>query len=135
MHRLLIILIMAGSAFADFRWSHEPIFKNIDASACHFVGSAYLASSLEHVGLKWWQSDLIAVGLGLGWEIKDGLVPYEKYGWLGGEGFSFGDLTCNICGVVSNRAFQAVLKKVKADKRKRHTLRYDWSKEKFKCGD
>ncbi len=37
--------------------------------------------------------------IGLLWEIKDALLPYEKYGWWGGEGFSWKDLTANMIGM------------------------------------
>lgn len=42
-----------------------------------------------------------AFALGLGNEIKDALVPYEKYGRIGGEGFSWKDLFANVVGIVA----------------------------------
>jgi uncharacterized protein YfiM (DUF2279 family) len=37
--------------------------------------------------------------IGLLWEIKDAIVPYEKHGWWGGEGFSWKDLVANVIGI------------------------------------
>lgn len=42
---------------------------------------------------------VLLFAIGLLWEIKDALMPYEKYGWWGGEGFSWKDLTANIIGI------------------------------------
>lgn len=109
----LLLLLIPTCLFANFRWSEQKIMDNPDASALHFVGSAYLSNSLESCGLKWYQADLITLGLGLSYEVKDGFVPYEKYGIIGGEGFSKNDLLCDLMGVVTNRLFQIVIKKVK----------------------
>lgn len=45
--------------------------------------------------------------IGLLWEIKDALMPYEKYGWWGGEGFSWKDTAANLVGIVLGLALQA----------------------------
>jgi len=41
-----------------------------------------------------------ALALGLANEVKDALLPYEKYGWIGGEGFSYKDMLANCGGVL-----------------------------------
>lgn len=112
---ILLYLIPIQSFSLDFRWSNQPIDQNIDASALHLVGSAYLSSTLEDCGLKWYQADLISFGLGLTWEFKDGLMPYEKHGWIGGEGFSKNDLFCDLTGIVTNRLFHVVLRKIRCE--------------------
>ena len=33
------------------------------------------------------------------WELKDSIMPYEKYGWIGGEGFSWKDLIADSVGI------------------------------------
>ncbi|MGH7595552.1 MAG: hypothetical protein ACREOI_04330 [bacterium] len=45
--------------------------------------------------------------IGLLWEIKDALMPYEKYGWWGGEGFSWKDLAANIVGIALGLALRS----------------------------
>ena len=110
--KIIFFLLIPTSLFAKFRVSEQKIMDNPDASILHFVGSAYLSSSLEECGLKWYQADLITLGLGLSYEIKDGFVPYEKHGIIGGEGFSKNDLLCDFMGVVTNRLFHIGLKKL-----------------------
>lgn len=56
----------------------------------HFLGGWLLFPLLaKYVGI------LTAIAISLGfwwlWEVKDALVPYEKVGWLGGDGFSWKD--------------------------------------------
>lgn len=120
MKKFLLILLLAGVSQAGWRWSRSLVFTDPDADACHAVGSAYLASSMQAVGLKWWQADLAALSAGLTWEIKDGLVPWERYGWIGGEGFSAGDVVCNLTGIVTNRLFHILLNKVKGNEKISH---------------
>lgn len=36
--------------------------------------------------------------LGILWEVKDALLPYEKVGFWGGDGFSFKDLAADAVG-------------------------------------
>jgi len=110
---ILLILLITLSSFAQFRVSYEPIWQNPDASVLHFVGSAFLATKLEDCGLKWWQADLITLGLGTAWEVKDGLLPYERFGYAGGEGFGRGDMICNLSGVVFNRLLRVAIKRIR----------------------
>ncbi|MDQ7052701.1 MAG: hypothetical protein Q9P14_07365 [candidate division KSB1 bacterium] len=37
--------------------------------------------------------------IGILWEIKDALLPYEKAGFWGGDGFSWKDLLANFAGI------------------------------------
>ena len=41
----------------------------------------------------------ILLMIGILWEIKDALLPYEKVGFWGGDGFSWKDLMANIAGI------------------------------------
>lgn len=34
------------------------------------------------------------------WECKDALLPWEKYGWWGGDGFSWRDLIASYLGIL-----------------------------------
>ena len=103
---LLIVLcffvISDGQEYFKWRWSDQPITQNPDASGLHFVGSYTLAGSFDN-SVPWWESDLTTLGLGIAWEIKDGLVPWELAGFLGGEGFSWGDIICDSGGILLHR--------------------------------
>lgn len=123
--RLLILLVLCSQMLAqfyapdrdpnidvgDWRTSDQPISFNLAASMSHVAGSAYLAIILEeHV--DWWQADLLVLTAGFLWEVKDGYVPWEKAGALGGEGFSSNDLKMDILGITLNRALPPLLDQV-----------------------
>ena len=76
------------------------------------LGTGLLSFSFDRMGFKWYQSDLMAMGLGLLWEIKDSVVDWEKVGYWGGEGFSVMDLKTDFAGVVINRALSYGFSKV-----------------------
>jgi VanZ family protein len=52
---------------------------------------------------------ILLFAIGLLWEIKDALMPYEKYGWWGGEGFSWKDLIANIIGIALGLALRSMI--------------------------
>ncbi|MCF7823033.1 MAG: hypothetical protein K9N35_02580 [Candidatus Marinimicrobia bacterium] len=138
---IFIVFIIAGQLTAqgyrppndpnidigDWRVSKEPIEFNLYASLSHAMGSAYIANVLED-HLVWWQADLTTLSLGLLWEIKDGYVPWEKAGFLGGEGFSSNDLKMDMLGIATNRVLPLLIQKVLQVKgkpdRSRHTLHF-----------
>ncbi len=65
----------------------------------HLLASAALA----YVGtffIPLLMACIVALLIGFLWEYKDGLMPYEKYGWFGGEGFSWKDLIADFVGIV-----------------------------------
>lgn len=37
--------------------------------------------------------------IGIIWEVKDAFLPWEKFGWYGGDGFSMKDLIADMSGV------------------------------------
>ncbi|MFH1320440.1 MAG: hypothetical protein ABII90_07295 [Bacteroidota bacterium] len=107
MKKFLLILICLfsisyGQEYFKWRWSESPITQNPDASGLHFVGSYTLAGSFDN-SMPWWGSDLATLGLGTVWEIKDALIPWELIGFIGGEGFSWGDFYCDTGGIVLHR--------------------------------
>ncbi len=53
---------------------------------------AGLLLKLDHTGF-------ILLILGVLWEIKDALLPYERAGFWGGDGFSWKDLVANGLGI------------------------------------
>lgn len=42
---------------------------------------------------------ILTLFIGYLWEVKDGYMPYEIYGWWGGEGFSWKDLIADSVGI------------------------------------
>ncbi|MDD2869651.1 hypothetical protein [Neomegalonema sp.] len=48
--------------------------------------------------------------VGFMWEIKDGFMPWEKYGFWGGEGFCWKDLVSTVAGALLGVLIDAVLK-------------------------
>lgn len=44
---------------------------------------------------------LLVLFIGALWEQKDAVMPYEKYGWFGGEGFSWKDLIADFVGIAA----------------------------------
>jgi len=106
---LFVVILLAfvtdrchGQEMFEWRWSHDAILKNPDASGLHMVGSYSLAGSFDNT-MKWWESDLLSIGFGVGWEVKDALIPWEKVGVLGGEGFSVNDIKMDLAGIVVHR--------------------------------
>ncbi len=67
----------------------------------HFVGGIILGIVFE---LE------TATALGWSWEIKDGYVPYEKVGFLGGDGFSWKDGSATQLGIMFGSGFREIFK-------------------------
>lgn len=111
---LIVIFVMVESLFSQeylkWRWSDQPIMQMPDASFLHMVGSAYLAETLSK-RMHPLKADLLTLSLGIAWEIKDGLIPYEEAGYLGAEGFSVNDLKMDIIGIIMNRLGGYLLKR------------------------
>lgn len=102
----IVLFVMLESLFSqeyfEWRWSDQPTMQMPDASLLHMVGSAYLAETLSKK-MHPLKADLLALSFGIAWEVKDGLIPYEKAGFWGAEGFSVNDLKMDILGIVMNR--------------------------------
>ena len=109
---LTILTNQLSAQDIKWRWSKSTFDVSPEANTAHFIGSAFLADFLETRGMKWWQADLTAIGLGLAWEVKDGLIPFEKVPVFGSEGFSMMDAKLDIAGVVLNRVTNLALNKI-----------------------
>lgn len=97
-----IFLIVTSSSFADFRVSHVGwnsqdgvIFKSDKFEHCLASSVIYGITRQKHDPLE---SLFITTGLSVAWEIKDGFIPFEKYGRLGGEGFCIRDVFASFVG-------------------------------------
>lgn len=103
MKKLIILLVFVSfPVFAQFRiaddhWDSKQgtVLKHDKLE--HFAVSSGLTIGLQILDKKnGWKYALLS---GFLWEIKDGLMPYEKYGEFGGEGFSSKDLIADAVGV------------------------------------
>ena len=65
----------------------------------HFVGSAGAYFFFRHKEYTEMESIRYSFYLGLGKECVDALLPWEKYGRWGGDGFSKYDLYYDIAGI------------------------------------
>ena len=94
----------------QWKWSNAPLFDHRQpmATQFHIMGSAYMSSLFDN-HMEWWKADLLSLGVGVAWEVKDGLVPYDQLKTykvisnLGGEGFSYTDLLADAMGIITNR--------------------------------
>jgi hypothetical protein len=105
---IFVVLFSFSTAHAqeyfEWRWDYDPIMKDVDASAMHFVGCAQIAGITDNF-ISWYKADLLTFGLGVAWEIKDAWVPYELAGQWGAQGFGINDLKLDLAGIITNRIF------------------------------
>jgi len=100
----LIIIINNNYLFAQIKWRTLPWAEDkFDSRWGSGIISQY--DKMEHftcytaatAALDDWK---LSLAIGIAWEIKDALIPYEKYGhFWGGDGFSFKDLAANMVGI------------------------------------
>ena len=85
--------------FANDKWNSRQGFIIAYDKLEHFLGSFVLAYFLSL-----WVNPLLSAmttfTLGFLWEIKDAFYPYEVYGILGGDGFSYKDLAADYIGAM-----------------------------------
>ena len=101
---VIVISDADGQTPEYFKWrvSDEKIQECADCSFGHATASYILACEFSN-NMVWWKADLLALGIGITWEVKDGYVPWEKIGILGGEGFSKWDLLSDFTGIAIHR--------------------------------
>ena len=97
---LIIILMVTTIGFSktEWRWADDTAEFTMDKEA-HFVGSAGAYFFFRHKDYTEKESILYSFYLGLGKECIDALLPWEKYGRWGGDGFSKYDLAYDIAGI------------------------------------
>lgn len=117
MKSIVLLLLLVGLSFSQdksidyFEWRTYPVpeIADVDQLALSMVGPAYLARTYDDY-MPWWQADILAFSSSILWEVKDGLIPAEKAGFLGGEGFNSVDLKCGAIGILLNRAIPVIVK-------------------------
>jgi len=103
MLKLLVgtFLLLAGLLHysPSFRMSYDTLAFTGDKIQ-HCAGSYMLTLAYWKVfSLSAADAAYLALISGTVWEIKDAYVPYEKHGWIGGDGFSTNDLIADTIGI------------------------------------
>jgi uncharacterized protein YfiM (DUF2279 family) len=116
---LVIMLFWAGISQAQWRnldwkkdyWdSQNGILFKYD-KVDHFVWMTTTTIAFEELisQKNGWKYALL---LGVANEVKDALMPWEKYGKIGGEGFSAKDMLANIAGITIGHYLNKAIKKL-----------------------
>jgi len=95
---LMVLSIGFTQEFGKWRWADDTSEFTMDKEA-HFVGSGGAYFFFKHKGYTDKESVLYSFYLGLGKECIDAILPYEKYGRWGGDGFSKYDLYYDMAGI------------------------------------
>ena len=95
---IMVLSIGFSQEFGKWRWADDTAEFTMDKEA-HFVGSAGAYFFFRHKGYTEMESIRYSFYLGLGKECIDALLPWEKYGRWGGDGFSKYDLAYDIAGI------------------------------------
>ncbi|MCI0693460.1 hypothetical protein L0337_15820 [candidate division KSB1 bacterium] len=82
----------------DFTFRKAKDKWTTDDKGFHAFGSAYLYSVLAKKMPKGYAA-LTTIALGAAWEVKDAYVRHDVVPILGGDGFSYKDLTFDVGGV------------------------------------
>ena len=82
----------------QWRWADDSMEMTFDKEA-HLAASFGLYYMFKYKGFSDRETLLYTFGLGLLKEVIDANLPYEKYGRIGGDGFSKYDLTYNTIGI------------------------------------
>ena len=101
MYYLIVLMVLSigfSQKFGEWRWADDTAKFTMDKEA-HFVGSAgaYFFFRHKDYGVK--ESIKYTFYLGLTKECIDAILPWEKYGRWGGDGFSKYDLYYDIAGI------------------------------------
>jgi uncharacterized protein YfiM (DUF2279 family) len=89
---------LAKPNWKDFNFRMAKDKWTTDDKGFHAFGSAYLYSVLVKKMPKGYAA-LATIALGAAWEVKDAYVRHEVVPILGGDGFSYKDLTFDVGGV------------------------------------
>ena len=94
----MVLSICFSQEFGKWRWADDTAKFTMDKEA-HFVGSAgaYFFFRHKDYGVK--ESIKYTFYLGLTKECIDAILPWEKYGRWGGDGFSKYDLAYDLGGI------------------------------------
>ena len=101
MKHIILIAVMAcivNVQAQEFRFAQDRPFTS--DKLAHATGSGLLYLGLLRATQNNQLSVMITVAGGVLWEVKDGFVRWEDYGWWGGDGFSLLDIVADLSGIV-----------------------------------
>ena len=93
-----MVLLICSLCYSEWRWADDTIELTHDKEA-HFVGSAGAYFFFKHKNYTTMESIKYSFYLGLTKECIDAVLPWEKDGAWGGDGFSKYDLYYDILGI------------------------------------
>ena len=96
---LIMLSIGFTQTLGQWRWADDTSEFTFDKEA-HFVGSAGAYFFFRHKNYTKLESIKYSIYIGLSKEVIDALLPWEKYGKWGGDGFSKYDLGYNMLGIL-----------------------------------
>ena len=96
--KLLMVLLICSMCYSEWRWANDTMELTHDKEA-HFVGSAGAYFFFRHKDYTTMESIRYTFYLGLAKECIDAVIPWEKYGAWGGDGFSKYDLYYDVLGI------------------------------------
>jgi len=105
------IVIVEGQASAGFRmaddgpFTFERLITNRHSWWEHFAASGGLYWAISNHTESSESALLHTLPLIWLWEVKDGYLPWEEYGWFGGDGFSWRDGMAGSIAAVGSYAF------------------------------
>ena len=115
---LLVLSISFSQKLGQWRWADNDTSEFKMDKQAHFIGSFGLYYMFRHKEFNETQSILFSLSIGLLKETSDALLPWEKYGAWGGDGFSKYDLYYDIAGIGLAYAIDKLWKEKKDDKSK-----------------
>ena len=105
------IIITKGERSGGFRVANDGpltianLFNNRYSYWVHFAGSGGLYWAFSNHSASKEMSLLYTTGFIWLWEVKDGYLKWEDYGWIGGDGFSWRDGVAGTVAAVGSYAF------------------------------
>ena len=105
------VIVITGTAKGGFRLADdgpltlETLFNNRNSYWVHFAGSGGLYWAISNHSSSKEQALWFTTGLVWLWEVKDGFIPYEDAGWIGGDGFSWRDGVAGSVAAAGSYAF------------------------------
>ena len=115
---LMVLSIGYSQEFGEWRWADDTSEFTMDKEA-HFAGSAGAYFFFRHKDYTKKESVLYSFYLGLGKECIDAILPWEKYGRWGGDGFSKYDLAYDLLGIGVAYGVDKLWDKIWKDKKKK----------------
>ena len=119
LQKIMVLLLLTSIGYTqtlgEWRWANDTSEFTMDKQA-HFVGSAGAYFFFRHKGYTQHESIKYSLYLGLSKEVIDALLPWEKYGRWGGDGFSKYDLMYDILGILTAWGIDELWKPKKENK-------------------